>query len=68
MKSISESTMLPISLIITILGGVFWITSMYAETKYNTASIVKMETKLEYLQSIDRRLAIIEDQIKRLKR
>ena len=68
MSKIFEGTLLPISFVIVIMGGVFWLSSMYAETKANSAAIDKMELKLEYIQSIDKRLAIIESELKRLGR
>lgn len=68
MNKIFEGTLMPVSLVITLMGGVFWLSSMYAKTSANTDSITKLEQKLEYIHSIDQRLAVIEGELKRLRR
>lgn len=53
MKQLTETTLLPISLVITIIGGVFWLTSIYNTTQSNAASIASIENKQErYIETV----------------
>lgn len=67
LKKISEDTLIPLSFIVVLSGGVFWITSMYSEVKANTQSIQELkETNEAYIrtvQSIDSRLSRIEGKL-----
>lgn len=75
MKSITEQTLIPISLVITGLGGVGWLTTMHANVSANTAVIsqIKAEQRdqekvqneiLRSLARIDERLNRIEHALK----
>ena len=49
---ISEKTLIPVSLIIVLVGAIFWLSSMYALANNNKEQIV--EIKNDYKQGIDR--------------
>lgn len=70
MKTIfSENTMVPVSLLIVILGGMFWLTTMFSEVRANSLQISEMKTdqqkKAETLVLILERLSSIESELKR---
>lgn len=64
MKKITENTLVPISLLTVIVGGVFWLSSMYSKVEAHAKSMEVVEAKqdkhIEVLQSIDKRLTRIE--------
>ena len=68
LRLINENTVLPLSLIITLMGGIFWLTIIYAQGKQNTADIAEVKgAQSQYnhiMQSIDHRLSEIEGQMK----
>lgn len=72
-KTISEKTLLPISLVITLSGGVFWLTSMYSKQEALAKDFevtkdvtVKRNDKIEnILSDIQQRVARIEEAVKR---
>ena len=45
MKEITERTFIPISLVITLLGGVVWLTTLNAKTDVNLDSFGRVEKK-----------------------
>lgn len=45
MNRITEKTLIPISLVITILGGIIWLTILAENTKANTQSLTNLETE-----------------------
>lgn len=47
MKIINENTALPISLILIVLGGVSWLTSIYFAGQSNAAQIAEIKAKSE---------------------
>jgi len=65
---LSEDTPITIGLLVIIIGGVLWLSSMDASGKANTKALdeIKMEQKLylETVLSIDRRLANLEGRLK----
>lgn len=74
LKSITENTLIPISLVIVIIGGVSWLTAIHAGEQKNAENImqIKADSK-EFSESVDHkldsvldRLARIEEQIKKL--
>ena len=73
MTKITEKTLIPLSLVISIVGGVFWLTTMWADTQANALTIEKIEFKQEKfsravvdkLDDIKDRLARIEERQKR---
>lgn len=62
MKSLSESTPLKMSLglIAILIGGIFWISSLYAETTHNTTALERIENKVD---SLAERLTRVEDKL-----
>jgi hypothetical protein len=58
---ISEKTLLPISLVITIIGGVIWLSVMYQKVEAHQISLQQVEIKQDTFEAdvIDR-LARIE--------
>jgi hypothetical protein len=52
-KRITEDTLIPISLVIMLVGGVFWLTSMYNATAANSKDIAELKVKQEqYNQTV----------------
>lgn len=66
-SKITESTLIPLSLVITLAGGIFWLTVMHSESQANSRALQALEAKqdkyLETVQKIDRRLANIEGRL-----
>jgi hypothetical protein len=53
MKTITENTLIPISLVIAFLGGVVWLTTLSNQTQANTAALKDIQSKQErYNESI----------------
>lgn len=42
---ITESTLFPLSILFVIMGGMFWITMMYAQVMENTKQIAELKIK-----------------------
>jgi len=65
---ISEETLLPISLVIVLVGGVFWLSSAYSQITANAADIADIKDERVELTTvisrIDRRLSRIEGRLK----
>ncbi len=59
-SKITENTLVPLSLVITLAGGIFWLTVIYSKTEANAALGDRMSTALE---SIDQRLSRIEGRL-----
>lgn len=68
LMQISEDTLLPISLVIVLVGGVFWLSSAYSQISANAADIADIKQERETLTAvvsrIDRRLSRIEGRLK----
>lgn len=56
-KAITESTFLPISLVIIIGGGIAWVTSLAVDVKY-------MKEKVSKIDEVLYRVTVIEQQVK----
>ena len=71
---ITEGTLLPISLVIVIIGGVSWLTTIHAGERNNAAAIEEIKTHAKEFSAnvgdkIDillERTARIEEQIKKI--
>ncbi len=50
MNEITEKTLIPLSLLGTIVGGVVWLSVIYYKTEATAASVHKLENRLEILQ------------------
>ena len=63
-KKITESTAIPISLVVLIIGGIVWLTSIKADTlslKEEQSHLQQKQEEYNHtLQSIDERLSKIE--------
>ena len=57
---ITESTLIPLSLAITMAGGIFWLTTIYSKTEAIASAMDKYTTALI---SIDQRLSRIEGRL-----
>lgn len=54
-RAVTEGTLLPISLVIVFMGGVVWLTTLYAKTEANAAALQKIEFKQDqYLQNLEK--------------
>lgn len=51
MEKITESTLIPISLVGTIIGGIVWLSVIYFKAEAAANDIDKIEQRLEVLQS-----------------
>ena len=64
LKSITESTLVPISLVLCLLTGTAWLTSLYNETKAHAAAIEtqagKIDQILEVLNRIQGKLGLYD--------
>lgn len=67
-NAITKNTMVPLSVLACLIGGIMWITMVYAQVKQNTKELEKIGEKsdsyLETLHSIDIRLGAIETELK----
>jgi len=64
---LNEDTLVPISLVLVFIGGVYWLSSLYFNTNANAKAIEEMarneaETRA-ILMSIDQRLSRIEGKL-----
>lgn len=54
-KKISEKTLVPISMVITLFGGVAWLTNLYAENKSHGSEIREIkQMQTRYDEKLDR--------------
>ena len=64
MKTITEQTLLPLSLVGVLIGGVFWFSNLWAISKQNSEEIKEIKSKQEeYVQNmyqVNQRLSRIE--------
>ena len=67
LKKLSEDTLIPVSFMVVLAGGIFWLSSMYSEVKANTTSVDELkktnEAYMKTVQSIDTRLSRIEGKL-----
>lgn len=55
LKAITDKTLIPISMVLTIIGGVAWLTTLYNETKAHGTQINDLWKEQEQVsQKIDR--------------
>jgi hypothetical protein len=65
MTRITQNTLIPLSLAITLFGGAFWLSSMYTTV---VAAQQDFSEARRYLQQIDQRLSRIEGAMSQLER
>lgn len=67
MLAVSEKTLLPLSLVIGIMGGSSWLTTIYVQNKAHAGMIeeikVRQDAYTQTLQKIDARLSRIEGKL-----
>jgi len=64
---ITEGTLLPISLVIVIIGGASWLTTIHAGEKVNAENIVEMKTQTkEFSDKVDHKLDTVLDRLARI--
>lgn len=63
-QMISENTPISIGLLMTIIGGIFWLTNLYAQTISNSNALHRIENNqdryTQNLEQINMRLSHIE--------
>lgn len=70
---LTEQTLIPLSLVGSIIGGVIWLSVIYYKSEASAAKLEKLELKLEYLQEklvmqnekILERMAVLETKMDR---
>lgn len=66
--AITENTFVPVSLVISIAGGILWLSAMWYKTEASAAEIEKVKTDLAVLKfDVVDRLARIETKIDEMK-
>lgn len=67
MEKLSEKTWVPVSFVMILGGGVFWLSSLYSQTQANAESVseIKIEQKDQRKEIIER-LNILDLKIDRL--
>lgn len=72
MKEITERTLVPLSLVITLVGGVSWLTTIHAQGQANAEVLVEVKNKQdkyeENLKAILNQLAEIKGELKRIRK
>lgn len=63
MQKITENTLIPLSLLAVIAGGIFWFSTLYAEVRASSTDIQDLKNTMRQLQSIDQRLSRIEGKL-----
>lgn len=65
---ITENTPISISLLISLAGGIFWLTTLYSKTEANAEALKRIEYNqekyTENLEQINERLSRIEGYLK----
>lgn len=46
---ISRATLIPLGLVITLMGGVAWLSSVHSQGQFNTKAIEKLDVKLDQI-------------------
>lgn len=70
---LTEQTLIPLSLVGSIIGGVVWLSVIYYKSEASASKLEKLELKLEYLQEklvlqnekILERMAVLETKMDR---
>lgn len=67
-RSITESTLIPLSLVITILGGAGFITYLYFQTNANAEAIKIVAGKVDAVMEIKVDIGIIKTKVEAIER
>jgi hypothetical protein len=72
MNTITDKTRVSVALVLTLLGGMFWLTTVYAEVRNSSNKIQELQTgqhrKEEQVLEILQRLAVIQEKLERIER
>ena len=63
MSKISEKTWVSLGLVITLLGGVVWLTTIWMQSEANARSIQKIEEKQTTIDLIQTDIAVIKTKL-----
>lgn len=63
MNKISKETLIPISLVITIVIVTVWLSQTHFTTKANAKDIIEVKKDIKIIRRIDRRLSRIEGKL-----
>jgi hypothetical protein len=64
---ITEGTLIPISLVITIVGGASWLTTIHAGEKKNAENILEIKAQSkEFSDKVDHKLDTVLDRLARI--
>jgi outer membrane murein-binding lipoprotein Lpp len=66
MKTITENTLIPISLVITVAGGASWLAAIKAKVDETTTSVLKMESKIDTLAQMRTDIEVIKTKVERM--
>ncbi len=67
MKTITENTLVPISLVIAIGGGIFWLTEIYFNGQANANSITDIKQNQEkFIEDVSKDVAQIKKSLNRI--
>ena len=70
MNTITDKTRVSVALVLTLLGGMFWLTSVYAEVKTNSTKLLEYQSEqsriTEKTQLILQKMAVIEEKLDRI--
>jgi hypothetical protein len=67
-KKITEKTAVSISLVISLIGGIAWLTNLHADTSRNTEQIGRIEEKLDSIEQIKLDVAIIKTELQLIRK
>lgn len=64
---ITESTLIPISFVVSLVGGVFWLTTIYSQSNANAVEITEIKSKQEVLvQTLNEKQTLMLDRLSRI--
>lgn len=67
MNKITEGTLVPISLVLTILGGVVWLTMIYQKVEASQSKLGQLETAIIDIATIKNDIQYIKETINKQK-
>jgi hypothetical protein len=66
-KVVNEKTLLPLSLVFTLVSAIAWLSGLHSDQKRAEATLARLEHELEnhdhYIQAVDERLSRIEGKL-----
>jgi hypothetical protein len=64
--NLTENSKVSITLVITLLGGAFWLTSVYVQGQSNASEIAEVKADVKALSDMKADVAVIKADVKRL--